>query len=207
MGNRNQKGLKEDIFVIGAINYIVAALAILPYYVNGDWVESSQGALWTGGAMGLIYFIAYFFVIYTIRWVGVSAASVVSVLSILMPIVFAAFYWDQQPNALQVTGILMALVALTLIGGKGGGMKADRPWFAPIVLLTFFLLCGGSRLAQDTFKHVSAPEHRPEFLLAAFVIASIPSLVLLFYINVYKRQRLLMSEVVFGLALGLSNII
>ena len=75
-GVRNlKKGLKEDVFVIGALNYIVAALAILPYYLNGDWVESSQGALWTGGAMGLIYFIAYFFVIYAIKWVGVSATS------------------------------------------------------------------------------------------------------------------------------------
>ena len=102
--------------------------------------------------MGAIYFTAFFFVIYAILWVGASATTVVSVLSILMPITFAAFFWADKPSALQIAGILLAMAALLLIGIKptrvdgqqsSGSMKANdssrqMPWFAPLVLLGFF---------------------------------------------------------------------
>ena len=207
VGNRKENGKKEDIFVVGAINYIAAAIAILPTFLTNDVSELSPGAMWTGGAMGAIYFIAFFFVIYAIKWVGVSATTVVGVLSILFPIAFAAFYWDVKPNQTQIIGIGLALFSLTLIGGKKGGMQVERPWFAPIVLFTFFLLCGGSRLAQETFEHVSASEQRPTFLITAFTVAAVPSIILLAYLLIYKRQRLIMSEVGFGICLGLANIL
>lgn len=208
VGNRNNHGRNENIFVIGAINYIVAGLVILPVFIYADLAELSAGAMWTGGTMGAIYFIAFFFVIYAIKWVGVSSTTVVSVLSILMPITFAAFYWDLKPNLIQIVGIGLALLALTLIGGKKGGMrKAKRPWFAPFVLLGFFLLCGGSRLSQEAFTHVSLPEQRPTFLLTAFLVASLPSIALLCYLHGYKRQKLMMVELWFGIGLGLTNLL
>ena len=208
VGNRRQRGGREDIFVIGAINYLAAAIAVMPVFLTNDATAGAGGAMWTGGAMGAVYFVAFFFVIFAIKWVGVSATTVVAVLAILIPIAFAAFYWDEQPSTEQVVGIGLALIALTLIGGKqGGDRNAVRPWFAPIVLITFFLLCGMSRLSQETFRHVSVPEQRPTFLLTAFVVASIPSLVLLVYLLGYKRQKLLRTEVLFGIGLGLSNIL
>lgn len=158
--------------------------------------------------MGVIYFIAFFFVIYSIRWVGVSATTVVGVLSIMMPIVFAAFYWDQRPNMQQVVGIGMALFALSLLGGKSGGeQNVERPWFTPWVLLSFFVLCGLSRISQEAFKHVSVPDQRPTFLMAAFVLASIPSVVLLVYLLSVRKHKLKLSEILFGTLLGLSNIL
>lgn len=164
--------------------------------------------MWTGGAMGAVYFVAFFFVIYAIKWVGVSATTVVAVLAILIPIAFAAFYWDEQPSTEQMVGIGLALFALTLIGGKQAGDRSvSRPWFASIVLFAFFLLCGMSRLSQDTFGHVSDPEQQPTFLLTAFGVASIPSIVLLGYVLGYKHQKLLLTELLFGIGLGLSNIL
>ena len=157
---------REDVIAIGAVNYIAAALALLPFVFQIDFsatsansrlenqtaqVESAEfdstqiesgsanesdsvanaerkaesparspvmGAMITGGAMGGIYFIAFFFAIYAIKTVGASSASVVSVLSILMPIIVASFYWGQHPNTLQIVGIGLALVALSLIGAQ-----------------------------------------------------------------------------------------
>ena len=109
---------REDVIAIGAVNYIVAALAILPFVFQIDFsatssdsqlenqtarVESAEfasaqiesgsanetdslvkaetkaknlarspvmGAMITGGAMGGIYFIAFFFAIYAIKTRG-----------------------------------------------------------------------------------------------------------------------------------------
>jgi len=60
--------------------------------------------------MGLVYFVAFFFVIYCVRVVGVSSTMVVSSLSLLLPIIVAAFVWESTPNMIQIAGIALALV-------------------------------------------------------------------------------------------------
>ena len=70
-----QRG-NEDVVTVGAINYIVAALAILPVFLATNPAPVAPVALMTGGAMGTTYFIAFFFVIYAIRTVVLEAPTV-----------------------------------------------------------------------------------------------------------------------------------
>lgn len=219
----------ENVVIIGAVNYITAALLILPIWLfnvdTGATIEECWNAVYTGGSMGAIYFTAFFFVIYCILWVGASATTVVSVLSILMPITFAAFFWEDKPSALQIAGIVFALSALLLIGIKPASVESENdnkknadvsekdvktasmPWFAPLVLLGFFLLCGLSRMAQEAFKYLSVANERPTYLLTAFTIAGIPSLIVLGYFWLAKHRKPLPTEVGFGVLLGTANVL
>jgi drug/metabolite transporter (DMT)-like permease len=196
----------EDVITIGAINYIVAAIAILPVFLNSNPMPVSSGALWTGGSMGAIYFVAFFFAIYCIEKTGASSATVVGALSILLPITFAAIVWKEQPDLIQTIGIILALLSLSLIGAQTSrpneSANTTPKWIVPTMLLIFFLLCGCSRLSQEAFKHVSQPDHRPAFILSAFAIAAIPSLAVLLY---FRRMPSRM-EFVIGILMGLSNI-
>ena len=196
----------ENVVNVGAINYIVAAVAISPFFFVYTPSPVSPGAMWTGGSMGAVYFIAYFFAIFAIKTVGASTASVVSVLSILMPIVFAAFQWGERPNPAQMLGIGLAILSLTLIGSQTNRPSKDTPsnkWISPIVLVCFFILCGFSRIAQETFKFVSQPDQFFTFTLTAFSVASIPST----FVLITRRKSLKKMEFVFGIAMGLSNVL
>ena len=238
----------ENIVAIGCINYITAAVSILPFWLQrgetGATPDDVFGAMLSGGSMGGVYFIAYFFAIAAIRWIGASAASVVSVLSILLPIAFAAWYWKDLPTTQQLIGVGLALLALILIGAsrqKGdekvdhGPMEAPteppfevsvdteadarvapsyriaptpiRSWLVPIVLVVFFLLCGCSRIAQEAFKHISVAGERPTFLLTAFVVAGIPSVIFLAYQFFVVGKAIMPTEWAFGIAMGLTNIL
>ena len=196
---------QENVITIGAVNYIVAAVSIIPVFLFSNLSPVSFGALWTGGSMGAVYFIAFFFAIYSIRKVGASTTTVISVLSILMPIGFAAFVWQEKPDLVQSIGIGMALLALTLIGAQKNRHPSDfetkSRWMVPLVLFSFFLLCGFSRLSQEAFKHVSSPEYRPTFILAAFTIAAIPSLIVL----IYGKRMPTPMEWLIGFLMGISN--
>jgi drug/metabolite transporter (DMT)-like permease len=199
---------RENVITIGAINYIVAAISVLPVFLLNNPSPVSWGAIWTGGSMGVVYFIAFFFAIYAIKSVGAASATVVSVLSILLPIAVAAAIWNEHPNAWQTSGIGLALLALLLIGGQTNragspDVETARRWVIPVVLFSFFLLCGCSRLAQDTFKHVSQPDQLPAFLISAFGIAGTASVIML----LYRRRKILPMEMVFGVSLGLANIL
>ena len=209
---------RDDIVTVGAINYILAALVALPVFLILNPRPAEFGALWTGGAMGTCYFVAYFFVIYAIRTVGASSTTVISVLSISMPIAFAAYFFDEWPSGIQIAGILLAMFSLSLISGnRVQSTEDEKPqsnhednqpelvasWVTPTVLISFFLLCGLNRMFQDAFKHYEIEMHRPAFLLAGFTMAAIPSMVVL----VRQKRWPSKTEFGFGIAIGLSNLL
>ena len=230
---------REDVITIGAINYITAALCILPEYLGERVTEHHANAVVAGAIMGACYFIAYFFVIHAIRWIGAAASTVISVLSIVVPITCGIYIWNEQPNEQQYAGVLAALVALVLIGGRrrkpasaidqtdrpanrslqsnqqrqlheedarapASGVQNVRaaPWFTPLILLSFFLLAGTNRLTQEAFRHTAPAEQRPVFLMTAFAVASLPSLLILIV-----RRRISRTELLFGISMGLANIL
>jgi drug/metabolite transporter (DMT)-like permease len=198
---------KEDVITVGSINYIVAALAALPYFLNVPSSSGTANAFWTGGSMGQVYFIAFFFVIYCVKHVGASITTVVSVLSLLFPITLAAIIWKELPSYTQGVGIIIAVVALLLISVRRSPTSlSSNPasyWSATLMLLTFFGLCGCSRLAQETFKHISEPIQRPTFLFSAFGVAGAYSLGAL----LYRRRRISSTEALLGLMMGLANLL
>ena len=205
---------KGDIITAGAINYIVAALIITPWFILDGQQTGDVPAMVAGGSMGLMYFINFFFVIWCVRVVGASSTTVVGVLSMLIPIIYAAVVWSSTPHWVQAIGIAMAFVSLMLIGIKPDRQKlavktdgiekskeATFSWKAPLILGGFFLLCGLSRIAQESFKYESVESQKPTFLLAAFVAAGIPSIILLFW----RRRKIVPMEVIVGIAMGIAN--
>ena len=153
--------------------------------------------------MGGCYFIAYFFVIFAIKWVGATASTVIAVLSIMLPIICGISIWGEQPNGWQIAGVLLALASLMLIGGqkKTAGEKVERPWFTPILLIVFFLLCGLSRLAQGAVQYTTEANQPMTFSFGAFLLAAIPSIAVL----IIRRKSISWNEFLIGGAMGLSN--
>jgi drug/metabolite transporter (DMT)-like permease len=199
IGNRKQ----EDIVTVGAINYVVAALSILPEFVSTNVESSSLNAVATGGVMRTCYFIIYFLVVHTVGTSGASVATVVGGLSILLPIICGALIWNDTPNVYQIVGIAFAIGAISLIGRHGDAKGADWTWGTPAVVAAFFLFAGLARLAQEAFKHGSDADQRPTFLITAFVLAAIPSSVIL----ASRKFRVSLMELAFGCAMGFVNIL
>lgn len=199
---------QEDIVTVGAVNYIVAAACSLLIYLQAEVIGDATMAAVTGGALGVCYFVAYFFVIHAIRWIGAASATVISALSILLPVGCGILIWNEQPDFYQILGVVLAMLSLLLITGRQqdrAEVSSDdekKRWVRPLVLLSFFVLAGSGRLAQEAFKHESSPHHRPVFLVTAFLVASVPSVVLL-----VRRRRIALSEFVLGFAMGAANIL
>lgn len=117
-----------NVVHVGAINYIAAALCFAPTVLVGSPQFQDSSAWLLGGAMGVIYFVNFFFVIYCVRIVGASTTTVVGVLSMLIPILFAAWIWGAIPNWIQMFGISLAIISLLLIG-----LRPNLAWLLPLV--------------------------------------------------------------------------
>lgn len=199
---------KEDVITVGCLNYILAAALIAPEFWQMPAEHVTRNAVATGGTMGLAYFICFFFVIYAIKWIGASSTTVIAVLAIIVPISFGVFIWGEDPNPVQIAGIVLALLSLSLIGAHEDQtltLERDKQpwWLMPVALITLFALCGISRLAQEAYKHMCEPQERPAYLFSAFAIAAVPSIIVL----IARRKRIKPSEIIFGLLMGGSNIL
>ncbi len=198
---------REDIVTAGAVNYIVAFLAAIPSVWHSGALDVSRRAILTGGSMGVSYFLAFFFAIYAVRWIGAAGSTVISALSLVVPIICGIFVWQEQPNAFQSAGIVLALLSLLLISNKRAKPSevleppTNERHFGFLMLLIFFALCGCARLAQAAFKHVCAGEPASHFTLASFMLAAIPSALLL----IVRRKPIRRSELGFGMLMGLAN--
>ncbi len=212
---------REDIFTVGPINYLTAALLVTPLFVGQD-ATTDFSAVLCGGWMGAIYFTAFFFVVYSIKHVGAAPTTVVGGLSLLLPIGVAAVLWKETPTLAQCVGVGFAVVALALIGVRrkprvepehsthaaeppGESIGSRKRYIIALVLTAFFLLAGSARLAQRTLKHVveNADEQRATFLFTAFVVASVPSIILL----IARRRKISLAEFGMGVAMGASNVL
>ena len=125
-------------------------------------------------------------------------------------------------------GVILAVLSLVLVGGNrqakpeqktetepeskpeetpskslGNQETHSGQWMTPLILVVFFLLAGLSRLSQEAFKHESSSDHRPTFLLTAFVVSAIPAVAVL----LARRRRITFAEFGFGFAMGASNIL
>lgn len=193
----------EDIVTVGAMNYIVAAVLVLPDFYGNRADHLSLVAMVIGAVMGICYFIAFFFASSAVKRIGASSATVVAGLSLLLPIVCGAYLWNEHPNGYQIVGIALAITALALIGQHGTSSDGSSRWFTSLVLVLLFLLAGVARLAQEAFRHASDASQRPTFLIAAFLFAALPSLIVL----IVRRRSVSRMEMLLGFAMGAANIL
>ena len=135
----------DNVLVIGAVNYITAQPAM------------NLEAIATGGANGLCYFVAYFFLIAAIAWQGAANIAVIGRLSILLPILVGIAAFGERPGTAHLTGILLACAALIVLGkGSSPLQDAKRPAAGYLIVAAFFLIAGSSRVIQTMFKHLCA---------------------------------------------------
>ena len=199
-----QNRKREDIVTIGMINYIAGALVIVPEFIQSHPSMVTTSAMATGGTMGACYFVAFFFVVYAIRYVGVASSTVIGSLSILCPILIGVLVWSESPNYYQMLGIGMALLSLSLIGGSTDSQRpVVQKWLVPTILVAFFILAGVSRLSQEAFRHMCHVDERPVFLFTAFSVAAIPSI----FVLLFRRQRIHWREWSIGIMLGTVNML
>ena len=192
-----------DVMVVGATNYIAAGvLGAVMVLASGAWrLEWSWPAVSTGGALGTIYFLAFFLLLGTLRLRGATLAGALSRLAVSVPIVLAVVAWNERPSTAQWLGIGISAVAVLLMNAPQRESNETRSWRGSVVLALFFLLAGASFTSQEIFAHVAQPNYVPVFIAAGFLIAAVASVGLL----IQRRARPRPREVIAGVLIGACN--
>ncbi len=195
-----------DILQTIVINYIAACLFGLWSYDAPINVSEVLHSKWVYGAFGLGFlFITIFNVMaLTAQRNGLSVASVASKMSVIIPIIFGIYVYNESAGIQKIVGIILALVAvyLTSVKPKTSENITKGLWL-PILL--FF----GSGVIDTSIKYVETtyvPENGiPLFSATIFAFAFLMGVVFLIYKSIKKPTKFPLKAVIAGSILGVVN--
>ena len=196
---------KVDVLKAIFINYIVAfsmgfLLAERQIPINEIYLEP-----WFPGSLVLgALFVSIFFVMaMTAQRNGVSVTSIAGKMSVVIPVLFGVFLYNESVTFLKILGIIIALVAVYLSSVKEDKSENTGTLLFPVLL---FL---GSGAIDTILKYVQvnhvADEDVSIFSGSLFGIAAIFAVLILAIKSIKKREAFGFKNVIAGIILGVPN--
>ncbi|PIB32181.1 hypothetical protein BFP78_10035 [Gaetbulibacter sp. 5U11] len=202
VGKRNINTLQTIV-----INYFTAfTYGILSYdapIIVSDIIQSK----WFFGAIGLGFlFIAIFNVMaLTAQRNGLSVASVASKMSVVIPIIFGLFFYNESLGWQKALGIVLALLAVYLASYK---TKTDQRFSIKTLWLPIILFLGSGTI-DTSIKYIEttylADNGIPIFSATIFFIAGVIGIGLLSAKAIQKQFTFDPKSIVSGVILGVVN--
>lgn len=182
------------------VNYVTAFACGLLFY-NGQIKLEIIHADWFIIAVGLGFlFIAIFNVMaLTAQKNGLSVTSVASKMSVIIPIVFGIYMYNESAGIQKVIGIVLALLAVYLTSVKQKDDVVTKALYLPIIL--FF----GSGIIDTSVNHFAPKDQMQLFLAVIFGIAGSIGFLILSYKSIKLKNHFKLKTIPFGIALGIVN--
>ena len=199
---------KVDTFTAIVINYFIASITGV-FTINGNLdFEYVAQAPWIYNAvfLGIIFIALFNLMALTAQKLGPSVASIANKMALIIPVVFAVFYYNDSINILKIIGIALALIGVSLstYKEKVATEKVDK-WLLIIPLIVFL----GSGFI-DTFLKYNQEFYLNKNLLDAQLFPSVTFITaftigLVVIIAKGGKKLLHLPTVIGGVTLGVIN--
>jgi len=187
------------------VNYIVAFIMGVVLADGAVSLSEIPKQPWFLGALFLgALFVSIFFVMATTaQRNGVSVASVAGKMSVVVPVLFGTFLYNESVTILKVIGILIALIAVYLASVKNETNTKSGGILFPVLL--FF----GSGVIDTTLKYVEVnfvlQKDVSLFSGSLFGIAAVFAATILLIQQIKKKASFGIKNIIAGFVLGVPN--
>jgi len=203
----------RNLLAVGAVNYTVAAIAAALLVLRAGNFEWSIATLMVGLFGGITYVVSYFLLIPAIRLSGISVTIAVVRVSVLVPILFSIFYWNEKPNLYQVAGVILVCLSLPLLSNvvclvptkasitngiaeykankkPNNASHENKSKIASLLLIfALFVFTGGCGLSAKAFYEFSPDSQRSIFLTFLFGTAAAIGISALIFQNIVGEKH------------------
>lgn len=197
--------LKIDTFGIIVINYFTAA--ILGFSIGGLPGGSDINSGWVPMAVtiGILFIVMFFVIALSTQRAGIAVTSVASKMSVVLPITFSLFYFNESITALKITGIFLALISVFMTTyNRDKTMKKG----IQVILLPVILFLGAG-LIDSLIKYTQqvhlGGESTIVFSSVLFTISAVTGVIFSFFRKGIFSKGKMISVVIAGIILGLFN--
>lgn len=130
---------KVNTFTAIVVNYFIAGITGFATLGESPSFEKVSTAPWLVNSLilGVVFILLFNIMAVTAQKLGASVASIANKMALIIPVVFAIFYYNDAVNSAKIVGVLLALVGVYLSTHKEkvNGKKFDKRLLAiPLVL-------------------------------------------------------------------------
>ena len=197
---RLSEGRVQSGMCMLAGNYITCSgVAALLTFTAGRFHggEGLPFALGFGAVSGAFYLASFMLLHWNIAVNGVVLPSTFMKLGVLVPTVMSMLLFGEQPGAMQITGIVLAVAAIVLIRTEGTKGIVRSGMGLAALLLIGGLTDGLSKIYEEK----GAADLSGLWLMVTFLSALVLSAV----VCLIRRERPASGDIPFGLLLGIPN--
>ncbi len=188
------------------VNYITASISGFVSYdatISIDYITSSK---WFVGAiaLGFLFITVFNLMALTAQRNGLSVASVAGKMSVVIPVIFGFYVYNESAGAQKIIGIIIALIAVYLTA-----VKSKSTFDFKQGLLLPFLLFLGSGVIDTSIKYLEtkyvASNGIPIFSATIFGFAATIGVLILCFKILKKNFKLDKKSIPGGIVLGVVN--
>ena len=183
------------------VNYFTAfCVGIFSYQENINFTSIPNKSWYIGAMILSCLFITVFnLMALTSQKNGVSVASVAGKMSIVIPVLFGIYLYDENLTIQKIIGIILALFAVFLTTSKGGTAVKKGSFLFPILL---FL---GSGIIDTLIKYIQtsyvSDSELPLFSAILFLQAGLLGII----VFLLKPTKIYGKNIIAGILLGIIN--
>lgn len=198
------KDYKVDKFQAIIVNYLVCF--VVGYLLSSDRdILSHLSSSWFPYCilLGFLFVAIFFSMALTTEKMGISVTAVSGKMSVVVPILFAFIYLNEEVSFLFVFGVILSLLSIYFISVKEE-LALDRRYF----LLPIIVFLGGGiidtslKILESEFSDIVAME---TISYSIFLGAFLAGLVILFFRTRRGAPAFTTKSVVAGILLGVPN--
>jgi len=197
---RLSEGKTKNNISMLAMNYVMCTLLSALFGGAAQMLPQAEGfgfALAMGAVSGALYLGSFMLLQWNIRVNGVVLPATFMKLGVIVPTLLSIVCFGEKPGAAQVLGILLAIGAILLIQLEKGAGRARHA-----LGLVILLIGGGvTDATSKIYEELGSAALSDCFLLCTFFAA----MALCVALAAFKKQRLTLADVGFGLLIGVPN--
>ncbi len=200
-----------DRWQLTGINYAVAALVGLVMSPSAiPHVLADTTALLLALTIGTLFLFIFYVMTALTQQVGLSYMTIVSKMSLAIPVVFSWVHYGDRLSVWQGMGVALALVAVVLINVRSGEAntedKGKSPWAMYGMAAILFLGCGiGDSLFKVFSQEASMRVAASDFTIAVFAVGALGAMVVNAFMLGTGRAKWRSASLWAGLAIGIPN--
>lgn len=181
--------------------------------VNGSWPINKENvqAGWFPWAclMGCMFIVLFNIIGFTTQRISVAVASVANRLSLIIPVVFSIYLYQEKVQSLQWIGILLALIAVIFTCWPNRQTEQKNATQHVLLFTLPAVLFFGSGLLDTLLKYVEQgylnDANKNAYLSSAFAAAATIGLLVLMIQVIRGKQKISWKNIVAGIIIGIPN--
>lgn len=183
-----------------AVNYVICVIMAAFYTGFGNLFPKAEGIGFTlglGTCTGILYLVGLLLVQLNIQKNGVVLSSIFQKLGLIVQVLISIIFFKEQPQFIQVLGIIICLVAVVMINFEKGQTAVQFKLGLFLILLS----SGFCDVMSKIHEEMGNPALADHFLFYTFGVAMILCIVLI----IVKKELFGWKDVLFGILLGIPN--